>query len=147
MARSLISFLAVAIGALSAPSAQAPAFFPDRDMMTVGVYYYPEAWPRAQWARDFANIKRHGFEFVHMGEFAWAFMEPEEGRFDFAWLDEAVKLAAAEGLKVVLCTPTATPPAWLTRAHPETLMIDHRGRYGPHAPGVNTERLFGRGHP
>ncbi len=102
--------------------------FADRDMMTIGVYYYPEAWPREQWARDFANIKRHGFEFVHMAEFAWAFLEPDEDRFDLDWLDAAVRLAAAEGLKVVLCTPSATPPVWLSRAHPEILMVDARGR-------------------
>lgn len=124
----LAALVALPAIAREAPMAQSRSFFPDRDMMTVGVYYYPEAWPRGQWARDFANIRKHGFEFVHMGEFAWAFMEPEDGRFDFAWLDEAVRLAAAQGLKVVLCTPTATPPAWLARAHPEILMVDERGR-------------------
>ncbi len=97
-------------------------------MMKVGVYYYPEAWPRNQWARDLANIKKQGFEFVHMGEFAWAFMEPEEGRFDFEWLETSVRLAAEQGLKVVLCTPSATPPVWLSRKHPEILMVDAKGR-------------------
>ena len=53
-------------------------------MLSIGVYYYPEAWPAAQWPRDMANIKKLGLEFVHMGEFAWAFMEPTEGNFDFA---------------------------------------------------------------
>ena len=124
----LLAVVALLAIAFEPPMAQSRSFFPDRDMMTVGVYYYPEAWPRGQWARDFANIRKHGFEFVHMGEFAWAFMEPEDGRFDFAWLDEAVRLAAAQGLKVVLCTPTATPPAWLARAHPEILMVNERGR-------------------
>jgi beta-galactosidase len=124
----LASLIALAAGVLAAAPAQAPAYFPERDMMTVGVYYYPEAWPRSQWERDFANIRKHGFEFVHMAEFAWAFMEPENGRFEFQWLETAVRLAAAQGLKVVLCTPSATPPAWLTRAHPETLMVDARGR-------------------
>lgn len=108
--------------------AQPSQYFPDADMITIGVYYYPEAWPREQWARDFANIRKDGFEFVHMSEFAWAFMEPANGRFDLEWLEKAVDLAAANGLKVVLCTPSATPPAWLTRAHPETLMVDARGR-------------------
>ncbi len=111
-------------GAMSA----ADAFFPAKDMMTVGVYYYPEAWPRGQWARDLANIRKHGFEFVHIGEFAWAFMEPEEGRYDFEWLETNVRLAAEQGLEVVLCTPSATPPAWLSRKHPEILMVDARGR-------------------
>jgi len=119
-----------ATAALSAPAAAAAEapYFPDKNMMTVGVYYYPEAWPREQWARDMANIKKFGFEYVHMGEFAWAFMEPEEGRFDFEWLETNVRLAAEQGLRVVLCTPSATPPVWLSRKHPEILMVDASGR-------------------
>ncbi len=91
--------------------------------MTVGVYYYPEAWPEAQWERDIANIKKLGFEYIHMGEFAWAFFEPQEGHYDFSWFDRAVALAQKHDLKVVLCTPSATPPVWLSRSHPEILMV------------------------
>jgi len=129
MRHLLLAVLSLALPAGAA--AQAPPF-PEKDMMTVGVYYYPEAWPRGQWGRDLANMKRFGFEFVHMGEFAWAFMEPEEGRFDFEWLETNVRLAAEQGLKVVLCTPSATPPAWLSRKHPEILMVDARGRRMAH---------------
>jgi len=100
--------------------------------MNIGAYYYPEAWPADQWARDMANMKKLGLEFVHMGEFAWAFMEPTEGQFDFVWLDRAVELAAAQGLKVVLCTPTPTPPIWLTEKSPEVLMLDAAGRRQQH---------------
>jgi len=103
-------------------------WFPPAQMTTVGVYYYPEAWPESQWARDIANIKKFGFEFIHMGEFAWYFMEPDEGRYQFEWLERVVKLASAQGLKVVLCTPSATPPIWLVRKHPEVLMVDAKGR-------------------
>jgi beta-galactosidase len=103
-------------------------WFPQRDMMTIGVYYYPEAWPEAQWARDMSNIKKLGMEFVHMGEFAWYFMEPEEGKYQFDWLEKNVANAAANGLKVILCTPSATPPIWLSRKHPEILMVDAAGR-------------------
>src|SRR3974377_883525 len=73
-------------------------FFPDADLMRIGVYYYPEAWPQDQWPRDIPNIKKMNLEFVHMGEFAWAYMEPYEGRFDFDWLEKAVDLCAAQGL-------------------------------------------------
>jgi beta-galactosidase len=106
--------------------------FPDADMMSIGAYYYPEAWPREQWARDIANIKKLDMEFVHMGDFAWAMLEPEEGRFDFAWLDECVNLCAKNGLKVVLCTPSGGPPVWLAKKHPEVLMVDAQGRRMEH---------------
>ena len=112
--------------------AQESNWFPKRDMLTIGVYYYPEAWPESQWARDMSNIKKLGMEFVHMGEFAWYFMEPEEGKYQFDWLEKNIALAAQNGLKVILCTPSATPPIWLTRAHPEILMVDAEGRTMDH---------------
>src|SRR4051812_6816679 len=68
----------------------APNYFPAADMMTIGVYYYPEAWPESQWARDFANMRKLGLEFVHMGEFAWGLYEPEEGKYTLDWLERAV---------------------------------------------------------
>ena len=123
--------MAGALAVLAAGGARAQdgeAFFPRADLMRVGVYYYPEAWPESQWARDIANIKKLNLEFVHMGEFAWAFMEPQEGRFDFDWLERNVQLCADQGLKVVLCTPSPTPPVWLTQQHPEVCMVDARGR-------------------
>ncbi len=129
--RALGAF-ALCSSALPMHAQSAPYVFPPADLMRIGVYYYPEAWPAAQWPRDMANIKKMGMEFVHMGEFAWAFMEPTEGHFDFAWLDRNIQLAADQGLKVILCTPTPTPPIWLTQAHPEVLMIDAAGRQMQH---------------
>ncbi|MBV9613411.1 MAG: beta-galactosidase [Acidobacteriaceae bacterium] len=112
--------------------AQPANWFPKQDMLTIGVYYYPEAWPEAQWPRDMVNIHKLGMEFVHLGEFAWYFMEPQEGHFNFGWLEKNVDLAAKNGLKVILCTPSATPPIWLTRNHPEILMVDEQGRTMDH---------------
>jgi len=136
----LFRVLAVVIFVVFQLAAQAVAqmnsprdrFFPDADMMRIGTYYYPEAWPQEQWPRDIANIKKLNLEFVHMGEFAWAFMEPQEGHYDFGWLDQVVKLCGEQGLRVVLCTPSATPPIWLTQKHPEVLMIDADGRQMQH---------------
>lgn len=111
-----------------AQASAAPAPFPAADLMRIGVYYYPEAWPENQWARDIANIRKLNLEFVHLGEFAWTFLEPTEGRYDFGWLDRAVQLCADQGLKVILCTPSPTPPVWLSQGHPEILMVDASGR-------------------
>jgi beta-galactosidase len=109
--------------------AAAPAnWFPPSQTMTIGVYYYPEARPESQWARDMANIQKLGMEFVHMGESAWYFMEPEEGNYQFDWLEQNVANAARNGLRVILCTLSATPPTWLARKHPEILMVDASGR-------------------
>jgi beta-galactosidase len=122
------SFAAEVPAANPSPASADRYVFPAADLMNIGVYYYPEAWPAEQWPRDMANIKKLGLEFVHMGEFSWAFMEPSEGKFDFTWLDRAIQLASDQGLKVVLCTPSATPPVWLSESHPEILMIDANGR-------------------
>ena len=124
-----------AVGSPASESAQ--RFFPAKDLMRVGVYYYPEHWPREQWERDFANMEKMGFEFVHMAEFAWAFMEPEEGKFDFKWLDEAVRLAARHNLRVILCTPTPTPPAWMYEKYPEAYLVGAEGRRREHGSRGN----------
>jgi beta-galactosidase len=139
----LLAILALRAAAL--PQSQQPArtqapaarFFPAKDLMRVGVYYYPEQWPESEWDRDFANIERLGFEFVHMGEFAWGFMEPEEGKFDFAWLDRAVALAAKHHLKVILCTPSPCPPAWMAEKYPEIFRVGEDGRRLEHGSRAN----------
>ena len=118
---------AKATGAAAASTVSA-SYFPAAEMMTIGVYYYPEAWPENQWARDFANMRKLGLEFVHMGEFAWALYEPKEGQYNLDWLERAVALASKAGLKVVLCTPSAAPPVWLSEKYPETLMVSAQGR-------------------
>ena len=73
-----------------------------------------------------------GFEFTHFAEFAWAMLEPAEGQYNFEWLDKAIELAAKQGLKVILCTPTATPPVWLTQKYPEVLVTKENGQRAMH---------------
>lgn len=87
----------------------------------LGVCYYPEQWPESLWADDFKRMREIGFTIVRMGEFAWNFFEPEEGKYAFDLFDRAIDLANAHGLKVILGTPTATPPAWMTHRYPEIL--------------------------
>ncbi|MDD2798446.1 MAG: beta-galactosidase [Bacteroidales bacterium] len=110
----------------------AQQFFSPEKMVETGVYYYPEAWNPSQWDRDFQKMEDMGFEFTHMAEFAWAQLEPKEGEYDFQWLDKAVELAAKHHLKVILCTPTPTPPVWLTRKYPEVLVQFANGNLAQH---------------
>ena len=107
-------------------------WFNDKDLTITGVYYYPEHWDESQWERDFRQMHELGFEFTHFAEFAWAQLEPEEGRYDFTWLDKAVELAAKYDLKVVMCTSTATPPVWLSRKYPEVLIRYEDGAIRDH---------------
>ncbi|RMG73146.1 MAG: beta-galactosidase [Bacteroidetes bacterium] len=100
--------------------------------MPIGVYYYPEHWPEAQWGRDIQRMAELGFSFTHFAEFAWSRLEPVEGQYDFAWLDSCVTMAAEAGLKVIMCTPSPTPPAWLTEKHPEILVVAQDGRSQQH---------------
>lgn len=136
--RILLFFQLIVLGALVARSQGAGRFFPEGDLVTTGIYYYPEHWSESQWERDIANIHRMGYEFVHLAEFAWFRMEPREGRFDFAWLDRVVGLCAKHGLKVLLCTPSATTPAWMRERYPETFVMDGhyiRGEHGTRGLG------------
>lgn len=96
--------------------------------MKLGVCYYPEHWPEELWADDARRMAELGIHWVRIGEFAWSRIEPEPGRFDWAWLDRAVETLAAAGLTIVMCTPTATPPKWLVDAHPDMLALDASGR-------------------
>ena len=105
--------------------------------MYFGTDYYPEHWvypyagtadqPESRWDVDAKLMVAAGINVVRMGEFSWGLCEPEEGRYDFDWLRRAMDVMQKAGLKVVLGTPTAAPPIWLARQHPEILPIDEHG--------------------
>ncbi|RGM43320.1 beta-galactosidase [Phocaeicola plebeius] len=107
-------------------------WFNDKDLTLTGAYYYLEHWEESQWERDLKQMHELGFEFTHFAEFAWAQLEPQEGVYDFSWLDRAVALAAKYDLKVVMCTSTATPPVWLSRKYPEILLKSEDGTVQDH---------------
>ncbi|WP_233836227.1 beta-galactosidase [Paraburkholderia sp. ZP32-5] len=95
--------------------------------MQLGVCYYPEQWPRTMWADDAQRMVELGITHVRIAEFAWSRMEPRAGEFAWQWLDEAVEALANAGLKLVLGTPTASPPKWLVDAYPDVLPVRHDG--------------------
>lgn len=106
--------------------------YPDKPPILLGAAWYPEQWPESQWDKDLGRMEAAHIDVVRVGEFAWSTMEPSEGQYDFEWLDRAIALAAKHHICVVLGTPTAAPPDWLTTRYPETLRMDENGRRAEH---------------
>lgn len=104
-----------------------PALIPAAKLY-IGSAYYPEHWPEASWKEDIRLMKLAGFNAVRLGDFAWSTLEPEQGRYEFAWLDRAITELGEAGIDCVLCTPTAAPPAWLISKYPDILPVDESGR-------------------
>ncbi|MEM9732311.1 MAG: beta-galactosidase [Pseudomonadota bacterium] len=95
---------------------------------TLGVCYYPEHWPQDMWADDAARMVECGITHVRVAEFAWSRLEPARDDFRFDWLDKAIETLGAAGLKIIMCTPTATPPKWLVDEMPDMVAVDAQGR-------------------
>ncbi|MFK7754486.1 MAG: beta-galactosidase [Sedimentitalea sp.] len=93
----------------------------------LGVCYYPEHWPEEIWSHDAKLMRDTGITWVRIGEFAWSRLEPNPGELRFAWLDRAIEALSSAGLKVVLGTPTTTPPRWMLTRHPDMLGVDEQG--------------------
>lgn len=91
------------------------------DKITLGVCYYPEHWKEELWESDLKRMLEHGIEVIRIAEFAWNKFEPAEGAYTFDFFDRFMELVNKIGMKVIFCTPTATPPAWLTNKYPEAL--------------------------
>jgi len=97
-----------------------------------GASWYPEMWPESEWVKDLARMRELGFNIVRVFEFAWHRFEPAEGQYDFEWAQRVMALCQATGIKVMIGTPTAAPPAWLTRKHPEVLRVNADGKAATH---------------
>ncbi len=105
--------------------------------MYFGVDYYPEQWvfpfggtaenPEAQWLRDADLMAAAGFNVVRIGEFSWGLCETEDGKFNFDWLKRVMDVMGQRGIQVILGTPTAAPPIWLSKKYPEILPVDENG--------------------
>ena len=98
------------------------------DRIAFGGDYNPEQWPREVWAEDMELMRESGVSFVTLGVFSWSWLEPAKGEYDFGWLDDIMGLLHENDIAVDLATATATPPPWLSAAHPEILPVDHEGR-------------------
>lgn len=108
--------------------------------MIIGVDYYPEHWDEDMWEKDIRLMAETGVSVVRIAEFAWCRIEPQEGCFDFEWLDRAVDLLEKYGLDIIMCTPTNCPPLWLYEKYPSAVIKDHSGR--PIETGIRGHRCY-----
>ncbi|MBO4468634.1 MAG: beta-galactosidase [Clostridia bacterium] len=99
----------------------------------LGVAYYPEDWDSSEIDKDVEKMLSIGINVARIGEFAWRKMEPEDGKFDFSWLHDVVDRLKNAGIGVVMGTPTATPPIWLTRKYPDMPVEYKNGRRMQHS--------------
>lgn len=95
---------------------------------SLGVCYYPEHWPEDWWETDAARMAEVGIRYVRIGEFAWSRLEPRPGELNLDWMIRAMDVLGRHGHKVIVGTPTATPPRWMVDKHPDMLAVDQNGR-------------------
>ena len=95
--------------------------------MRIGADYYPEHWEKERWKTDAEMMVKANIKVIRIGEFAWSLYEPEEGKYEFDWMDEALDFFGKYGIKVVMCTPSATPPKWMIDKYPDILQNDIHG--------------------
>src|SRR5688572_23507013 len=89
--------------------------------------YNPEQWTEDIWKEDAYLMREAGVNLVSVGIFSWARIEPRPGQFELGWLERVINLLWAHGISVCLANATASPPAWFSRAHPESLPVDASG--------------------
>ncbi len=126
IARLLLASVLANIATISSLHAQTEKAA-GKPALLLGAAWYPEQWPESQWEPDLARMQAAHIHLVRVGEFAWSTMEPREGEWHWEWLDHAIAAAAQHGIVVVLGTPTAAPPAWLTATYPQTLRVSNLG--------------------
>ncbi|MFG1627421.1 beta-galactosidase [Kribbella sp. NPDC049227] len=102
--------------------------------LAYGADYYPEQWSEEVWLEDARLMREAGVTTVNLGIFAWGELELADGVYEFGWLDRIIDLLHEHGIGTILATPTAVPPHWLYRDHPEMLRVDVRGMRS--APGA-----------
>jgi beta-galactosidase len=119
--------LALACALAGGACAPAAAAQPDFPTVLYGAAYYHEYMPYERLDKDVQMIKAAGFNVVRLGESTWSLWEPEDGRFDTAWMDRVVDAMGKAGIKVIMGTPTYSIPAWMARQHPEILATKFNG--------------------
>ena len=129
LAVSMLAACTLSSGIAAVPPRTAPEPQPP---LYLGTAWYPEQWPESRWDADLTLMEQAHIRFVRITEFAWSAMEPSEGHYDLDWVERAIRMAEKHHIAVVLGTPSAAPPAWLTSKYPETLRTKQDGRKDEH---------------
>src|ERR1700716_250801 len=146
---SLTSRLSMFVGSVlillvsgSALSQSVPPFAPDKmDTVLYGVAYYSEYMPYDRWEKDVQLMQQAGINVVRLGESSWGLWEPQDGRFEYAWMDRVVDRMQKAGIKVIMGTPTYSVPAWMYKEHPEIFITRFGGQTITFGYRQNTDLL------
>ncbi len=124
----------------SALSQSVPPFAPDKmDTVLYGAAYYSEYMPYERLEKDIQLMQQAGINVVRMGESSWGLWEPEDGRFEYAWMDRVVDRMQKAGIKVIMGTPTYSVPAWMYKEHPEIFITRFGGQTITYGIRQNTD--------
>jgi beta-galactosidase len=131
---------ALLLGNNSALSQSVPQFAPDKmDTVLYGAAYYSEYMPYERLEKDVQLMQQAGISVVRMGESSWGLWEPEDGRFDYAWMDRVIDRMQQAGIKVIMGTPTYSVPAWMYKEHPEIFITRFGGQTVTYGMRQNTD--------
>lgn len=131
---------ALSFAVLPADAQTREAFRPDHmDTVLYGVAYYPEYMPYDRVDQDVQLMQKAGITVVRIGESSWGLWEPEDGKFEYAWMDRVVEKLHAAGIRIILGTPTYSIPAWMYKKHPEIVVTRLGGQYLYYGLRQNTD--------
>jgi beta-galactosidase len=135
-------FLVVLFAAPFALPQSESKFAPDKmDNVLYGVAYYTEYMPYERLDKDVEMMQQAGISVVRIGESSWGLWEPEDGRFEFAWMDRVVERMQKAGIKMIMGTPTYSIPAWMYKKHPEIVVTRVDGKTITYGLRQNTDLL------
>src|SRR5262252_6500839 len=140
--RACFLFLSVTLVAGTSRTQTRAGFRADQmDTVLYGVAYYPEYMPYDRLDQDVELMKRAGITVVRIGESSWGLWEPQDGKFEFAWMDRVVEKLHAAGIRIIMGTPTYSIPAWMYKEHPEIVVTRLGGQYLYYGLRQNTDLL------
>jgi beta-galactosidase len=137
----VFGLITLGVKAQTKSTGQAPFRADQMNTVLYGAAYYPEYMPYERTDQDIALMQKAGISVVRVGESTWGLWEPEDGKFEYEWMDKVVRKLHAAGIRVILGTPTYSIPAWMYKKHPEMVVTWMGGRYAYYGLRQNTDLM------